>query len=201
MTSFAAAERLRLVAVKCTTAAARDGWRSSLATDAAGVGGGLFALDPEPVQGGPGPGHTHVLALPDGATVTRPPGGHHAEVRTDDWVRHGTTIVARPDAVASALIVAEVMCTEPAEFDDWDRWYDEIHLPDMMASDTFAAGTRWTRADPRLGTSNHLTVYEVSGITVDQAVERSAEIMPGLIAAGRKHRCHTGGLTMALVAV
>jgi hypothetical protein len=68
----------------------------------------------------------------------------------------------------------------------------------MMASGAFAAASRWQRTDPRPGSANHLTVYEIAGGSVDEAIERSAAVMPALTARGRKHECHTGGLTWAL---
>ncbi len=101
-------------------------------------------------------------------------------------------------AETTGLIVAEVVCTDPARSAEWDDWYTDQHLPDMMASDAFAAGHRWTRNEPRLGGPNHLTVYEIAGRSVTDAIAQSAAIMPGLIAAGRKHPCHTGGRTLAL---
>ena len=133
---------------------------------------------------------------------TRPPrSSTQADIRTDRWLRHGSTVTPQPDADVSALIVAEVLTTDPARLDEWDEWYDAVHLPDMMECDAFAGGTRWHRADLRDGSVNHLTIYEIAGIELSEAVSISAAIMPGLIAAGRKHTCHAGGLTMALTRV
>ena len=36
--------------------------------------------------------------------------------------------------------------------------------------------------------------------SIDEAVARSAAVMPGIVAAGRKHRAHTGALTLTLLA-
>ena len=46
---------------------------------------------------------------------------------------------------------------------------------------------------------NHLTLYDVGLDSIDEAVARSAAVMPDLIAAGRKHRAHTGAMTLTLV--
>ena len=69
----------------------------------------------------------------------------------------------------------------------------------MMASEAFSAATRWRR-DPRrpLG-PDFVTLYDVSLDSIDEAVARSAAVMPGIVAAGRKHPTHTGALTITLV--
>jgi hypothetical protein len=46
--------------------------------------------------------------------------------------------------------------------------------------------------------SNHLTLYDVATPTVEEAVGRSATTLAEVVAAGRKHDCHTGGLTVTL---
>ena len=49
---------------------------------------------------------------------------------------------------------------------DWDRWYDEVHLPEVVAVPGFRGGTRY-RAAPHAhdgdGLRRQLTIYEVSG--------------------------------------
>lgn len=195
------------IATKALRADAADAWSAWLHEHAAENGGGLWRLlDPGP-HGRPGAGHSHVLHIPtarlgafDAATATARAdgiGAAHVETRRDDWTPVGSALVAGEGAI-TGLIVAEVLCADPERDDEWDRWYDEVHLPDMMASDAFVAGSRWRRPRPRQGSANHLTVYEVSGVTVDAAIERSAAVMPDLVAAGRKHECHAGGLTWAL---
>ena len=46
--------------------------------------------------------------------------------------------------------------------------------------------------------SNHLTLYDVATPTVEEAVARSATTLADVVAAGRKHECHTGALTVTL---
>jgi hypothetical protein len=91
------------------------------------------------------------------------------------------------------------MANDPTRESEWDEWYDREHIPDMMASDAFSAATRWRR-DPRrpLG-ADFVTLYDVTLDSIDEAVARSAAVMPGIVAAGRKHPTHTGALTITLV--
>lgn len=207
MARIGSLDRIVLRATKSIRADAAAAWERWLADEAAAHGGALWRLlDPAP-PGRPGAGHSHVVHLPPDtcAAFDRAetdargdgPAAVHAEIRRDEWIRTGDARRLADDEV-TGLIAAEVLCADPRRIDEWDTWYDEQHLPDMMASGAFVAGSRWRRAPSRAGTADHLTVYEIGGRTVEDAIERSAAVMPTLTAAGRKHECHTGGLTWAL---
>ncbi|MDW3219988.1 MAG: hypothetical protein R8F63_15345 [Acidimicrobiales bacterium] len=195
-----ALDALTIVATKPVGVAPAD-WESATATALDAVDAGIFRVDPPAPVGRPGAGHSHVML---GAEPPPRAAGFEtaqADVRTDRWLRHGATLTPDPESDVTALIVAEVLTTDASRLAEWDEWYDRVHLPDMMSCGAFVGGTRWRRADPRPGTANHLTVYEIAGMDVSEAVEASAAIMPGLIDAGRKHECHAGGLTLALTRV
>jgi hypothetical protein len=124
----------------------------------------------------------------------------HVLVGVEGYRGHGPsgTIGRRPPP-ATGRILAEVVCTDPGREREWDRWYDEQHLPDMMGSAAFARGSRWRRVRPPAFAPRFATLYDVEGLAVAEAVARSAAIMPGLVAAGRKPAWHTGGRTLVLV--
>jgi hypothetical protein len=109
----------------------------------------------------------------------------------------GTLAPPHPDR--TGRILAMVRCTDPGRSAEWDRWYEDQHLPDMLATGAFAAGSRWRRERTPALAPAHATLYDVAGIPLADAVARSAAAMPGLVAAGRKPSWHTGGLTMTLV--
>jgi hypothetical protein len=92
------------------------------------------------------------------------------------------------------------MCNDPDpdREREWDRWNDEVHMPDMMASGAFTAVSRWLRQPKDEQGTNYLTLYDVGEGGVGLAVQRSAAVMPGLVKAGRKMDCHVGGLTVTL---
>ncbi len=120
-----------------------------------------------------------------------------AEDRLRAHGRHANKPVPGPDL--HGHILAYVHCNDPREEKQWDHWNDTVHMPDMLASDGFRGVSRWVR-DPRSerGT-NFVTLYDVGECGVEIAVARSAAVMPGLVAAGRKHEGHVGGLTVMLV--
>ena len=201
-------DRVVFIATKSTRPDDTVAWETWLAGHAVDHRGELWRLLDPATPGRPGAGHTHVVHLPaarvaahDAATATARVDGRgatHAEIRRDEWTRSGDGIVLDRASDATGLIVAEVLCADPTRADEWDEWYDAQHLPDMMESGAFVAGTRWRRTVPREGSTNHMTVYEISGRTVADAVDTSAAAMTPLIELGRKHECHTGGLTWAL---
>jgi hypothetical protein len=123
----------------------------------------------------------------------------HVAVGAEVFAAHGPH-ADKPDP-SSALhghILAHVLCCDPTREADWDAWYDDQHVPDMLSCGAFGAMTRWVRTPRNRVGPNHLTLYDVASPTVEEAVERSAAVMRGIVAAGRKHPCHTGGLTLTL---
>ncbi|MDH3705958.1 MAG: hypothetical protein OES57_07805 [Acidimicrobiia bacterium] len=168
---------------------------------------------PEPKLAMPGPGFSHIelIELIDdvdaGATDVRAAlvaeragrdgRSDHAVVRGEALVPHGphtTEVGAR--ASSTGHILADVLCTDHTLELEWDRWYDDVHLPDMLATGAFAGGSRWRRRlRPQWGAA-HVTLYDIGLPDVTDAVDRSAAAMPDLVAAGRKHPCHCGGPTV-----
>jgi hypothetical protein len=95
-------------------------------------------------------------------------------------------------------ILTNVLCNDPAREAEWDAWYDEQHVPDMLSCGAFGAMSRWLRTPRRRAGSNFLTLYDVSTETVEEAVQRSAATLAEIVAAGRKHETHAGALTVTL---
>jgi len=103
-----------------------------------------------------------------------------------------------PSPALRGHILTNVLCNDPAREDEWDAWYDDQHVPDMLSCGAFGAMSRWQRMPRARVGSNFLTLYDVSTDTVDEAVERSAATLAEIVAAGRKHETHTGALTVTL---
>ncbi len=176
-----------------------------------------WAVTPAPAPGMPGIGFDHVTIYELGAVdlgvalrhlaeryrSLRAAGSFHPNhtiLATDVLVAHGRWAAkAEPSAGSHSAVLANVTCADPTRLGEWDRWYDEVHVPDMLASGAFAAATRWSRRPPVPVGANHVTLYEVT-LPLEEAVSRSAAAMPGIVAAGRKHPGHAGGLTVTLQA-
>jgi hypothetical protein len=95
-------------------------------------------------------------------------------------------------------ILAYVLCNDPSREAEWDAWNDDMHMPDMLESEAFSGVSRWRRLPRGDWGTQCLTLYDVGSIGIEEAVRRSAAVMPGIAEAGRKHPCHVGGLTVTL---
>jgi hypothetical protein len=175
-----------------------------------------FELTTPPEAGRPGLGFTHVtvveldepdvraqvariLAVDDELRAAGRMHPAHAAIAAEAFVAHGPYgSKPAPATTRTGHILAHVLCTDPRRVAEWDRWYDEMHVPDMLACGAFGAMSRWHRLDPVAVGPNHRTLYDVTTPTVDEAVARSAAALTAVVAAGRKHECHTGGLTLTL---
>jgi hypothetical protein len=167
-----------------TTVDAADATEAAGTTDAAGAAGAaLAALEQAwPKWWEAGRVHErHVLAGAD-ALVGHGPNGVHPD----------------PTSELTGRILAFITCTDPRRTAEWDAWYDAQHLPDMMDTGAFTAGSRWARIRPAPFAPRLATLYDIAGMPVEEAVRRSGEAMPGLVAAGRKPSWHAGGMTLVL---
>jgi len=175
-----------------------------------------WALSVQPTPGMPSVGFSHVTiyeltgnaeaaaaALDAAEAHARDSGAldpNHSVVETDLLAAHGRwNAKPFPTDDLTAHILAFVLCNDPAREDEWNAWNDDVHMPDMLASDAFASVSRWRRVREDGRRARHATLYDVGPIGVDEAVKRSAAVMPGITAAGRKHACHVGALTVTLV--
>jgi hypothetical protein len=207
--------------LRATEEAGWEAWQHDVRLPALRAPGGArvatrFELTERPRPGMPGLGFTHVTILEldapdivaqaartlDHDDALRATGrGHdaHVSVAADLFAAHGPHAdKPEPSPALRGHILAHVLCSDPAREAEWDAWYDAQHVPDMLACGAFGAMTRWRRTPRNRVGSNHLTLYDVACDTVEEAVERSAAVMPGIVAAGRKHPCHTGALTLTL---
>jgi hypothetical protein len=173
----------------------------------------FWQLSRKPEPGMPGLGFSHVTIVEYPTADVPPFAPALAALREQDRVHPAHTVIDSAAYVAHGTwnqkpvpsdelrghILALVMANDPAREAEWDEWYDREHIPDMMASDAFSAATRWRREPRRPLGADFVTLYDVSLPSIDDAVVRSAAVMPGIVAAGRKHVTHTGALTVTLI--
>jgi len=220
------AQGLAIIFSRCNRAAETEAWnrwhREHYFQDLAGHGGPWFAshwqLTPPPAPGRPSPGFTHVTLFefegpdPDaqwGALLARHEAlesahalhPHHCLIGVDTFRTHGRwSEKPEPDTALTGHILAYVLCNDSARQSEWDQWYEDTHAVDMMSSQAFSALSRWRRDPPTRFGPRHLTLYDVSGIPLSEAVERSAAVMPEIHSGGRWLPCHAGGMAISLEA-
>lgn len=156
------------------------------------------------VADAPGPAFATVLeGLQAGEAALRAAGRfhrHHCLIAEEALLAHGRHAdKPLPGPDLHGHILAFVGGNDPGEEAEWDAWNDAVHMPDMLASGAFTGVSRWVRTPRRGRGTDFVTLYDVGAHGVEVAVQKSAAVMPGLIAAGRKHAGHVGGLTLLLV--
>ncbi len=176
----------------------------------------LFALRVQPAPWMPSVGFTHAILIETTGQLAAVADRIHArenalraegridrnhcligEDRLHAHGRHADKPLPGPDLHGHVL--AYVLCNDPRQEAEWDEWNDCVHMPDMLASGAFTGVSRWLREPRTERGTNYVTLYDVGPLGVDVAVEKSAAVMPGLVASGRKHETHVGGLTILLV--
>lgn len=210
--------------IRCNAAPRTDAWLAWLAAtwlpalraDPGVRAATLFALKVQPEPWMPSVGFTHVILV-----ETREPVGtvaarvraveerlrndgridrNHCLIDEDTLEAHGRFAdKPLPGPDLHGHILAYVLCNDPRIEAEWDDWNDTVHMPDMLASGAFTGLSRWLRSPRTERGTQFVTLYDVGPHGVEVAVEKSAAVMPGLVASGRKHEAHIGGLTLMLV--
>jgi hypothetical protein len=78
-----------------------------------------------------------------------------------------------PEAPAGAELVYQVRCrfTDPGREADWNRWYDEVHVPAILGVPGFRSVTRFAE----LGRPGHyLAIYAIDDESVFDSPEYAA---------------------------
>ncbi|UCC59589.1 MAG: hypothetical protein JSW38_02865 [Dehalococcoidia bacterium] len=59
------------------------------------------------------------------------------------------------------LLAVETNCADPAREDEFNRWYDEVQVPDMLEVPGIMRATRYENNSPGEGQGKYLTLYEI----------------------------------------
>ncbi|MCS7206537.1 MAG: DUF4286 family protein [Dehalococcoidia bacterium] len=80
-------------------------------------------------------------------------------------------------------------CTDPLKEEEFNRWYDSVHLADMLATRLVTHPTRYRNADPLQRDARYLAIYEVEQENLLEKIphEIMERFTPQWIAQGRMH--------------
>ena len=77
------------------------------------------------------------------------------------------------------LLLVESSCTDPSREQDFNDWYNNIHLPDMLELSSVTWSTRYEIRDPVDEEGKYLAMYEIESEnfekTMDQIVNHLKE--------------------------
>jgi len=87
--------------------------------------------------------------------------------------------------MARWVVAVESNCADPAKEDDFNKWYNEIHIPDVLETAGVVRGTRYEAVEPSPGAGKYLAVYEVEADDLGAALKALKENMDRKKAHGR----------------
>jgi hypothetical protein len=88
--------------------------------------------------------------------------------------------------VKRATLVVYTNPSDPAREEEYNSWYNEIHLPDVLAIEGFVAATRFRIADARIDPSapapahRYLALYEVETDDMQGALDALVAAAPNM---------------------
>jgi hypothetical protein len=66
--------------------------------------------------------------------------------------------------MANSVLVVTSRCKDPAREEEFNKWYDEVHLPDILSAPHFVAAQRYklagrpSKSEPE---AQYLAIYEI----------------------------------------
>lgn len=83
------------------------------------------------------------------------------------------------------ILVVGTNCTDPAREPEFNRWYDEVHLPDILETPGFTGATRYENSDTSEGQAKFLANYHIETDDIDALMKANAENIAVKREAGR----------------
>jgi hypothetical protein len=92
--------------------------------------------------------------------------------------------------MARTIVLVFTNCADPAREKEFNDWYDNTHVPDVLATPGFVSCTRYELAgDPGPGQAKFLAVYEVESDDLGATMAGLQQRVAQLAAQGRIIDC------------
>ena len=86
-----------------------------------------------------------------------------------------------------AIRIAATSLTDPARVAEFNRWYDTVHLPDILAARVATHATRFENADPQPDEPTYLALYELGSSNLEAVDAAFAQLVGRLREQGRMY--------------
>jgi len=64
------------------------------------------------------------------------------------------------DRTTTGVLVVLVSCDDPSKVDEMNQWYNETHIPDILATGCYFSATRYENTRTRDGDPTYVAIYE-----------------------------------------
>jgi hypothetical protein len=103
--------------------------------------------------------------------------------RRSMWRRIGGRFATEPQAKTGGLFIIESNCTSPGRDREFNEWYDQTHIPDLLGTNLFHTAHRFRGMAGQEGRT-YLTIYETGGDPFEAVTEFVRNHRPQLKTAG-----------------
>jgi len=87
--------------------------------------------------------------------------------------------------MARYLLTVESDCAEAGKEREFNEWYDNVHVPDVLEIPGVVRGTRYEALEPAPGTSKYFATYEVETDDIQAFTKAALEYLAKKRAQGR----------------
>ena len=83
------------------------------------------------------------------------------------------------------LFTVESNCSDPSKEKEFNEWYDNIHLPDILETPGFVRASRYENTNPAEGQGKFVSMYEIETDDLAQTMAAFTEKVNSKAAQGR----------------
>ena len=84
------------------------------------------------------------------------------------------------------LFVVRTNCTDESREDEFNKWYDEVHIADIMATPGFVKADRYVSGElSSYGAGRYLAIYEIETDDIGKTMKTLSEKIYEAFKAGR----------------
>lgn len=83
------------------------------------------------------------------------------------------------------IYAVHTVCTDPSRDKEFNDWYDNIHLPDLLTSPGLLRATRYEIGEPVEGEGQYLAMYQIEAEDIGQVMAGMRENVSKRVEQGR----------------
>lgn len=94
--------------------------------------------------------------------------------------------------MAKWAFVVEYNCTDPSREAEYNNWYHNTHMPDVLGTPGFIKATRYENTDTSGGKAKFLVIYEIESNDIDATMKALGVHLAEKRAEGAGHTSELG---------
>ena len=83
------------------------------------------------------------------------------------------------------LFTVESNCTDPSKEREFNEWYDNIHLADILETPGFVRASRYENTNPAEGQGKFVAIYEIETDDLAQTMAAFSDKLNSIMTQGR----------------